>query len=385
MHRSWSWGVLCLVACCAPAVAAEPAAEAQEESGSWRLDGIVKLDMSWDEALVDSGNFARWVLSPAVAEEHHHFNLTARQTRIGLGLPERSTERLRLTGRVEVDFYGGGAENKNLLQLRHAYALLSIGDRWSILAGQSSDVISPLVPSTLNYTVAWWVGNIGYRRPQLRATWHPSGGAAGFSLTTAVARSIGDDFTATEPGDAGSDSGTPSLQARLGYAAHSAVGKRALGLWGHRGQETIHGMPGEPTRRFDSWSVGVDLDLALTGATRLALEAWRGANLDDYLGGVGQGLDVVRGLEVESRGGWLAVERRGERWRLALGGGVDDPDDATLPAGARLRNQALWVSAVRRLPLGLEAGVELSRWTTDYEGVPDGSSYRVQTSLVWSF
>jgi hypothetical protein len=78
---------------------------------------------------------------------------------------------IETSGKLEIDFYGGGPENKNLPMMRHAFMKLDWPKRgFSILAGQTSDVISPLVPSTVNYSVAWWVGDIGYRRPQLRLT-----------------------------------------------------------------------------------------------------------------------------------------------------------------------------------------------------------------------
>ena len=55
--------------------------------------------------------------------------------------------------------------------MRHAYLKLDWPkSRFNIIAGQTSDVISPLYPQTVNYSVGWWTGNIGYRRPQLRFT-----------------------------------------------------------------------------------------------------------------------------------------------------------------------------------------------------------------------
>lgn len=142
---------------------------AQTDAPELSWYGYVKLDASWDESLVNAGNFARWAESTESFEERAHFNLTGRQTRLGF----RATEDrggVALTGKVEVDFCGGGAENKNSLQMRHAYVEAVWPSGWRVLAGQTSDVISPLNPATLNYTVAWWAGNTGYRRPQLRVT-----------------------------------------------------------------------------------------------------------------------------------------------------------------------------------------------------------------------
>ena len=71
-----------------------------------------------------------------------------------------------------MDFYGDGTvhENKAEPLLRHAYVELTKGN-YDIIAGQTNDLISPLAPNTLNYTVGWDAGNIGYRRPQVRFTY----------------------------------------------------------------------------------------------------------------------------------------------------------------------------------------------------------------------
>ena len=52
--------------------------------------------------------------------------------------------------------------------LRHAYVEVENED-FRLLAGQTWDVISPLNPGMLMYSVGWEAGNIGYRRAQFRA------------------------------------------------------------------------------------------------------------------------------------------------------------------------------------------------------------------------
>ena len=75
------------------------------------------------------------------------------------------------TGKLDLFYGAGGAENKAEIMMRHAFFKLDWPqERFSIIAGQTSDVISPLLPDTINYSVAWWSGNIGYRRPQIRIT-----------------------------------------------------------------------------------------------------------------------------------------------------------------------------------------------------------------------
>lgn len=379
------WRLLLLVALLAFLLAAPGGAAAQEGP---TLDGYgyVKLDASWDEALVSAGNFARWVFSPDAFEPHGHFNMTARQTRMGFTARTEAAGG-RVLGRVEADFYGGGAENKNHLQLRLAYVEVTWPSGWSLLAGQAPDVVSPLVPSTLNYTVAWWAGNTGYRRPQLRVSRTvelPDG--ASLLLQGAAARTIGDDFVEAEPGDAGSDSGLPTLEGLAALTLPVGGGSLTAGAWAHRGEENLHHQLGGDRVELATSGWGGHLRVA-GGPVTLSAEAWTGSNLDDFLGGVGQGLriDEAQATSVGSTGGWVDLQLRADAWRLGLGWGVDDPDQADLLPGYRARNESGWGNAVRDLGSGLSAGVEVSRWSTEYVGMADGASWRVQGSVIWSF
>ena len=86
--------------------------------------------------------------------------------------PARSADRLPRRcpdgGKVEIDFERTiDVENKSSVLLRHAYVEVK-NDDFRLLAGQTWDVISPLCPGVLFYSVGWDGGNIGYRRPQFR-------------------------------------------------------------------------------------------------------------------------------------------------------------------------------------------------------------------------
>lgn len=359
-------------------------AVAQIEGPQVTWYGYTKLDASWDESAVSAGNFARWVVSPETVSPHAHFNMTARQTRVGLRM-KSEIDGAVVQGRWEVDFYGGGAENKNGLQVRHAYVEASWPSGWKLLAGQASDVISPLAPSTLNYVVAWWSGNVGYRRPQLRVSKESPLGPASLTVTGAVARTIGDEF-GSDPGDTGTDSGMPTLQGHVGLSWAMGERRASLGLHGHRGRETLDPeLYGEPVEVLSSgW--GGDLSLPL-GPLVLSGEAWTGSNLDDYFGGIGQGVAMgpITASGVTGSGGWaeLALDLGENRFRV--GTGVDDPDETDLAAGGRARNLSYWLSAQREIGAGLSHGIEVSRWVTDYVGLERGTSVRVQMSVVYSF
>jgi len=326
-------------------------------------------------------------VSPDVFGEHGHFNMTSRQTRIGM-TARTKVGSATVTGRLESDFYAGGAENKNSLQVRHAYVDVVWPSGWSLLAGQASDVVSPLVPGTLNYTVAWWVGNIGYRRPQFRVTRRVDlGEGKELRFEGAATRTIGDEFTTVEPGDTGADSGTPSFQGLAGLTVPLAGRPMTVGGFVHRGEEHLHEeLGGEPIELTSSgW--GAYLTLPLGTAVTLSGEAWDGSNMDDYLGGIGQGMRITstQATAVGAHGGWAELGWRGGRTQLRAGASLDDADADDLGAGFRDRNSAMWGTWVRDAGGGLSYGIEVSRWETEYVAMATGTSWRVHMAVVYAF
>ena len=257
----------------------------------------------------------------------------------------------------------------------------------NLKAGQTSDLISPLVPTTINYPVAWWAGNIGYRRPQLRITKTMSTGESGsVVMAAAISRSIGDDFGRLEPGDSGADSGLPTVQLALSRKFSIAGTPAAVGISGHWGKEELRESLGEPVPEFDSWSVGLDYSLPLSSEITLKGELWTGQDLDDYLGGIGQGINRVTGESIRARGGWLAVESTpGPKSFIGIGASIDNPDDDDLLPGARTKNGSVWLNYLYNVRSYLRTGVEISHWATDYIELENDSAVRIQGTLVYSF
>ncbi|UCD56941.1 MAG: hypothetical protein JSV16_14145 [Candidatus Hydrogenedentota bacterium] len=273
------------------------------------LYGRLKFDAAYDTARTDVGNFARWVESEENREDDDQFNATARESRLGLIIHGPDVAGLLTSGRVEVDFYEGGAENKTRLMMRHAYLQLDWPEYdFSILAGQTSDVISPLCPYTLNYSVAWWVGNIGYRRPQFRLTkGFDLGEANSVLLQGAASRTIGDDIP-YDPGDTGEDAGFPTLQGRAALSFPFLTNERAtVGISGHWGEEEFDLDNADSNEDLDSWSINLDFTFPIRYWLTLKGELWTGENLDSYLGGIGQGINQVKREEIASVGGWAAL------------------------------------------------------------------------------
>jgi hypothetical protein len=401
----------------APAAAEKPAAKApaatEKKPVLAGLDveiyGRLKLDAAYSSGRVDTGNFARWVKPDRGNNDDGQFDITANESRLGLNIYGPKNEDIKTGGKVELDFFGGGAENKSNLMMRHAYMSIDWPEeKFGIIAGQTWDVISPLNPETLNYSVCWWVGNIGYRRPQIRLT-------KSFSLnkdTTlkfegAVARTIGRNnsgIMTADQGDTGENSGMPSFQGRASVTLPLLGYKPAtIGFSGHYGQEKYDTAPSSTvaatdSKKFDSWSLNLDYLQPVTGWLTIKCEVFTGENLDAYLGGISQGVRntgtssaQIYDKEIGDAGGWIAAGLGPwGKWRFNVGVSVDDPkNDDLRGSGAtldvRTRNQSVFGNVIYAIDKNAEIGFELSQWRTEYLNAGGADSIRAQTSFIYKF
>ena len=255
-----------------------------------------------------------------------------------------------------------------------------------MLAGQTSDVISPLNPTTLNYVVAWWSGNIGYRRPQVRLSRTFDLGGASLVLRGAAARTIGDDFVAADPGDSGSAAGRPTVQGLAGLSIPMGGRSLSFGAYAHRGDENLGDDLGGESLEIASSSWGAYLEIPM-GPFTLSGEGWAGSNMDDYFGGIGQGIVVVdnSATAVSTKGGWGQLGWRGSNVRINAGYGIDDPEDDDLTFSQRSQNSSMWGNVIKDFGGGLQVGLEYSRWKTQYTSLLEGTSSRVQGSVIYTF
>ena len=360
--------------------------------------GFIKMDTAYDDSRTTAGNFVLYVPNESDHKNDNEFNMTARQSRLGLDIVAPTIYDWEVWGRVEIDFYGDGAkhENKGAVLLRHAFVNLTKGN-FSFLAGQTSDLISPLYPNTLNYTVGWSAGNIGYRRPQLRATYtHPFSQENKLISAFAISRTTGtvnEDFDLDLQND-GEDAGFPTVQARLALATKLLTKRHTVfGFSGHYGKEEIDQefSPLDPTKRrsqhkVKSWSVNADFDLPLTDSLSVKGEAFIGYNLDDYFGGILQGVSPLNQAAIRSTGGWMQLAyQQSDKWKYHLGFGIDDPRNNDVIEGMKNRNSFYFANAVYSLIPPVDIGIEYSYWNTQYEKMSTGTNNRIQGSVIYKW
>jgi hypothetical protein len=357
-----------------------------------QLYGYIKLDAAYDTDRSSAGNYMRWVESDLDNKGHdNQFNMTANQTRLGAKISGPENNGLKTSGLVEVDFYGNGtAENKAGLMMRHAYMTLDwVDEHFTILAGQTSDVISPLVPTVLNYSVDWWVGNIGYRRPQIRLTKSTAlSDDSDLKIEAAAVRTIGGGDSTAWTDDGGEDAGQPGVQARVSLNLPLGGCKPStLGFSSHWAKEEYDtNASGTSRRKYDSWSFNVDLVQPVSKTLNITGEFFTGENLSAYLGGIGQGVNLTTHQEIASNGGWLAASIGPcDKWAFNLGASMEDVKAGDVDAGNRTVNSSVFGNAIYTVNKSSTIGFELSQWHTERKGEGSSDCLRGQLSFIYKF
>lgn len=357
--------------------------------------GYIKLDAAYDDNRTSHGNFAMWAQN---SKDDDQFNMTANQTRFGLKAMGKDYYDVDVTGQLEFDLYGsvsGGtvAENKAMLQLRHAFFALKY-ENFKLVAGQTWDIISPLNPSTVNYSVAWGIGNIGYRRPQI-SLWinAPAGDETTVTFGAGFFRTIGNDLVPTfslaagemaDGEDDGTDAAIPSFQGIFDFKHNFESGASmrfgVSGLWGQLKAQTNFGSYEE----YESYGVNGHVALAPSKQFGIKGEVYTGQNLGSYMGGI---LNSNRVDGLETFGGWgSAWFKPAPKFTFNAGAGVDDPKDEDLTTGARSYNRVIFGNINYDIVEQLTVGFEVSQIQTKYiDAADDAESLRAQTAFMLSF
>ena len=344
--------------------------------------GYVKLDMAYDQARSNNGNYVFWIEPPASSDKKDsEFNMTPRQTRLGLDLHYEGLKGRNVSARFEMDFYGGGTENKTMLMMRHGYLKVDFG-KYYLLAGQTSDIFSPLVPTTVNYIVLWNCGNIGYRSPQIQ---FGNKVTEGIEIVGAVSRNLPGDVD-NDGNDDGEDSSLPAVQARASYINP----KINTGISGHYGIMDYTDSNGKDDK-YSSYSINYHISYSFSSMFSIRGEVFTGKTLSQYFGGIGQGFNYKLGKEVETSGGWVnAAFKTSTNTSYNLGCGIDQPkkDDA-LAFPARNQNMCVFGNVFTKIAYNTTVALEVSHWTTGYYDTSgkdtEISSLRLQGALIFNY
>ena len=386
------------------AFSAEPISVTTKSGVTATLYGFASLNAAYEDSKSNNGNFANFVaVSDLTNKNDGGWHLTPNLTRIGFNLSSgNDSTYFKANGKVEVDFYGGGSGNAPNPRLRHGYGEISFGKTgFSILGGQTWDVISPLVTPTLNAGVLNNSGDAGLRRAQLRLTEKFPVAGGSLDIAAAVVRTIGENqpYNTTSASETGTDADIPTFQGRIGIAVPLWVKdkKFGLGVSGHYGKEEIDLDDTGDTKDIPTWSANVDLNLPITGTIAVLGEGFIGENLDTYAAGIGRGFvananDPESVKSIKAYGGWFALQAKLiQKLAVNAGAGLDKLDrDDIETVGGREQNISVFANATYNLTDAFSLGFEYLHIQTDYltagtQKVKEADLNRYQLSATYGF
>lgn len=358
-----------------------------------QLYGYIRADLAHDtQATAPKADFAFWVLPELDGQKDAQTHLGARETRIGLNLFGPDAGNWKTTGKIEMDFYGSGNPNSYSPRIRLAYLDLAHSSGLSIRAGQDWETFVEVVPRIVNFAYLADIGALGLRRPQARVTQvFAISDATKLVAKAAVAQTVGEDLDGGGFDD-GADADWPTFQ--FNVALHQKLWTEKMARFafsGHYGRETLDAtvsnvVVGIDVEDYDTWSAQGSIYLPLTSYLAVQGNLWVGENLDTYYGGIGQGVNMVLGEAIASKGGWAQVlYDPTDKLCFGLGYSMDDPDNDDLSPGMRAKNQQVFVNGFYKLTSAVTVMAEYANMTTDYLDGDDARNDRVQLAIRYTF
>jgi hypothetical protein len=205
-----------------------------------------------------------------------------------------------------------------------------------------------------------------------------------FSVTGAVARTLGSANTPANQDDTGADKGYPMFQGRLAWTFPLINDLGAtVGASGHFGEEEYDANTAPyDDKTANTWSTCLDVTLPVSEILSFKGELYRGSNLSQMLGGIGYGVNSST-EEVHNYGGWVAASLNpADAWSYNSGYGFSKNHKGDLAANARLKNSSVFANAIYDFNKHASAGIEVSRWVTEYNANSTGRDWRAQLSLI---
>ena len=341
----------------------------------------------------NNGDYTYYVYSAQAPEQvGPTFHVDAKSTRIGfdvLGPRIACLNCAQSGGKVEFDFQGASAqENKGTVLLRHAYWEVK-DEEFRLLAGQTWDIVSPLYPNTIMYTVYWGAGNIGYRRAQFRAERYV---ACSDDLLLTMQGSLDGNIIAdtTPTGVIGDQSSWPIVEGRTALT-FGPRGKDCypitLGFSGHIGEQRFKYTAAPAEEMYArTWSCNVDLKAPVNDRLGFQGEYQIGEDLSAFQGGILQGYNFTLRKSIYDTGGWVEVWYYWTpKWHSHVGYCIDSPLVSDIPAGGRTYNAVYFGNLMYDVTKQFTCGLEVGEWRTLYNGLAPGESTRIEFMARYGF
>ncbi len=372
---------------------------------SLQFYGTIRFEASYSDSRFNRTIDPQWVQPEDgifASNNDDQFSMNARRSTIGLNTSLGRVGDAQVRGKLEFDFAGfdsnqteDQSESRARVRLLLAYVDFQIGN-FSLRFGQDWDILAPLNPVVDNQRHLWDTGNLGDRRPMAQI-YFEGGGRDGVAyhiafavgLTGAVDNLDADtgfgSFLTTERD--GFDSGQPHLQLAAGVDFDSWVAGERIrigfsGAWGKL--ETDTDFAGED--EFTTWALSFDVVIPLFEGAHIKAEGFIGQALADFRGGISQSINVTTGREIDSMGGFAEFFwQTSDFFGFGFGASIDNPDFDDLDLAQRASNWTLYAAARFDWGSGVQSGLDVIFWKTQYANREEGDALRVTAFVEISF
>jgi len=344
----------------------------EKEKCKVNLYGFFKFDATYQDNPMNS------LIAPRYAKfgNGNYTNFTAMNSRFGLKLSGLEIGNgWNVKANIEFDLFDGSSRNQMKFRTRHAYFSLSKGNS-SFIAGQYWDLFSPIGPTTLMTNgYLWNVGNLGFRRAQIRYTYTSS------NMTFAI--------SLNDPTSNGAiKTGLPLTQARAGLNFGNN-GKYKVGISGAYGNDRNTETQLVYENDVSIIGLGMDWIIPFTNCLTIKGELGIGKNLSIFLSRANVYNNTINkkfeGKKVMSF--WSELLYKVNKFNIWLGYSFENLTDENQLSTGSLKNTSCILSGVKyTLGKGVCFGLEYAHFLSKHLDLENkAKTNQLILSAIYSF
>jgi hypothetical protein len=339
--------------------------------------GKLKFDGIYDTNNMGREDFILYVPKNAIGEDKATFNV--RDTRLGIAITGPALNGWTPSGRFETDFYGSDPGSNGQLRIRLAYMDFQ-KEGTGIRVGQDWVQIASLNPTTVDFGIMGYNGNLWNRVPQVTLSQKLG---AGFSGLLTVYRGKWSDDDAGAPSSVNTQLHMPWIGGKVSYSAALFSDQKSYFALGGAVRD---GEAGD--NDVTPYVAALELKIPIS-IVEIMGEAYMGQGLgfEYFHNGLSgnYGAFNAKGHAIMTRGGWLQASVKPMKdITVNLGYGLDDPKNADVGADffqqSRYAFGNVFIQLVKDISVAVEAAHLNTEWATG-----DEHGTRYQTSLIYNW
>jgi len=336
--------------------------------------GKIKFDSIYDTNDMGRDEFITYIPKNADGTDKTTFNV--RDTRLGIAITGPSLNGWDASGRFESDFYGSDPSSNGSLRIRLAYINFKKGGT-QIRIGQDWNQIASLNPSTVDFAIMGYNGNLWNRVPQITLTQDLGSGLQGLLTVYRYRWNDDDDSFGGVKND--TQINMPWVGGKISYATHLFDSKKKahLAIAGAVRDGEVNGNDVTPYLAACELKVPFGM-FELTG--------------EGYMG-QGLGLEYFHhnnsfnsnGHAILTKGGFGQLKTQlMDNLAVNVGYGADDPKDSDAGDGIYRYSEYTFGNVMIDVMKDITAGVEVAYVETNWAaGREHGTRYQASLWYNW--